>query len=65
MRRMEIFCCGKIVAGRGGAKSDKNDKTKVTASVLPAPSANWLAEPVALKLNRESPSLCTNSKPEW
>jgi hypothetical protein len=62
---MEIFRCGKIAACRGSAKSDKNDEAEVTASVFRAPSTNSPADPVALKSNRERPSLCTNSKPEW
>jgi hypothetical protein len=45
---MELFCCGKTVANRGGAKFDKNDEATFTASTLTTPSYNWLAWPVAL-----------------
>ena len=65
MRRMETFRCSEIVAFRGGAKSDKNDKDIIKSSLLAAPVSNWLAPPVVLNWIGESASLCTASKPAW
>ena len=48
MRRIEIFRCGEIVEGCGGAKSDKNDEATFKISLLTAPTDIWLAPPVAL-----------------